>query len=721
MNTKITTMLFFLLLVFNMLSQNINRKNLSPIGISELKIFKEKQKQNHLLQESNTQLKTQGLLSVSSASNNNIDFEVGNFIGWTLTGGFNMISMPTPSIIPSLYASSIASVVDTTYFEFVIPQKIVSPLGGNYVAQLNYYVSGSSPVCKIAQNTFSVTTSNNILNIAYLPIFQTAGHICTNQPFLLINIRNALGNIINQKFIQANESIFGAPCSGTNGNGFYLSPTAYFPTLIKNWQTYCVDLSSQVGKNITIEVIAADCTIGDHGGYAYVDFTTSSSPTPYFTVNTNTFALTQGDTLFLCGTTATVIPPSTANSVNWHGNVNVTSSTSTPVVLPAVGLYTVSYQDTASPCLPLIYITNYIKLDSNCTPGSSGGSGGSNNYSSCGNLNITYTCSSTSNGAATALINGTATPNYNFTWSNGITTASATSSTIYNLAPGNYSFTANSTNCILDTNNLIQNPDFNVGYSGFSSQYQQIPSPFPPYLSPNTTGWTWITTNPHPIYGNFYGLGYGGSGNYLLLDGATNPSLTAWSETVTVNSNSNYNFSFYIQSVDSAFPLYGRAQLNVRINSVSIGTIYAPPTSNTWIPFNGLWASGTNTTAIITIEDMNTNGMYNDFGIDHISFNACNFCTYTGTVNVPVCLVTSADKNTAISDLINIYPNPTSGNVNIVSSTEITKIIVYNYLGQEISVAKTSNNIELENLARGIYFIQVHTPKGIINKRIEKN
>jgi len=38
-----------------------------------------------------------------------------------------------------------------------------------------------------------------------------------------------------------------------------------------NWRCAQIDLSSQVGKQVTVEFVTADCGFGGHCGYAYID------------------------------------------------------------------------------------------------------------------------------------------------------------------------------------------------------------------------------------------------------------------------------------------------------------------------------------------------------------------------------------------------------------------------------------------------------------------
>ncbi|MCF7561730.1 T9SS type A sorting domain-containing protein [Sabulilitoribacter multivorans] len=65
-----------------------------------------------------------------------------------------------------------------------------------------------------------------------------------------------------------------------------------------------------------------------------------------------------------------------------------------------------------------------------------------------------------------------------------------------------------------------------------------------------------------------------------------------------------------------------------------------------------------------------------------------------------------------------VYPNPTSRFINISSEVSITKIEVFNLLGENIFTTYTTNYIDLTNLNSGIYMINIHTENGHVTKKI---
>ena len=76
------------------------------------------------------------------------------------------------------------------------------------------------------------------------------------------------------------------------------------------------------------------------------------------------------------------------------------------------------------------------------------------------------------------------------------------------------------------------------------------------------------------------------------------------------------------------------------------------------------------------------------------------------------------------SSSINIFPNPTNGNITINSEYGIKTIELYNTIGNELlSVNNNENKItktqlDLSTFAKGVYFIKINIDNQIINQRI---
>ena len=162
----------------------------------------------------------------------------------------------------------------------------------------------------------------------------------------------------------------------------------------------------------------------------------------------------------------------------------------------------------------------------------------------------------------------------------------------------------------------------------------------------NTNAWSNYPGSPNGYHRNFHGRDHTnnstGSRNFMMVNGSTSliedppgnwRQRIIWQRTVTVKPNTDYYFSAWAMNLNPASP----AILQFEINGTLVGTIadldLAPkPTSSAqvdvsnWIRFysNPLWNSGSTTTAVIRIRNLNTEAGGNDFGLDDISFGELN-------------------------------------------------------------------------------------------------
>lgn len=201
----------------------------------------------------------------------NIDFELGNFSGWVLGEGVNLNSLEMLGGFGLPGTSSLC----TGGTDPIVPTlSLTSPLGGNFIARVNYSLTNA--VQNRIQNKIFVTADKNLLRFAYASVLQRANHSCNIQPYMAITLRDTLGNLLFNYYIEAPDSIVG-PCKGYNqdnmvpslGNTFYYTPS---------WRTRCVDLTPYTGNNIYLEVIGAACQATGHFGYGYFDAKLETCP-----------------------------------------------------------------------------------------------------------------------------------------------------------------------------------------------------------------------------------------------------------------------------------------------------------------------------------------------------------------------------------------------------------------------------------------------------------
>jgi hypothetical protein len=173
-----------------------------------------------------------------------------------------------------------------------------------------------------------------------------------------------------------------------------------------------------------------------------------------------------------------------------------------------------------------------------------------------------------------------------------------------------------------DAGNLVVNGDFSAGNSGFTSDYSYVP-----FIT--TEGEYTVTTagniNNANRYGDWTAISTdptGGDGNVLLVNGAPNPGVTVWSETVGVDANTNYLFEFWAADVNNTCvnSIGGScAVLSPSINGVAGPTLQ---TTNAWTVIGYVWNSGSNTSANLGLVDFNTVRSLNDFAVDDLSFSS---------------------------------------------------------------------------------------------------
>lgn len=184
--------------------------------------------------------------------------------------------------------------------------------------------------------------------------------------------------------------------------------------------------------------------------------------------------------------------------------------------------------------------------------------------------------------------------------------------------------------------NLIVNGDFTSGNTGFSSGYAYTPPPN------SNQGQYWVSTNAQVWNGGMAACGdhTTGSGNMLLVNGATTPNVSVYCETVNVQPNTDYAFTTWLQTLTAG----NLAQLQFSINGNLLGAVFtAPAALCSWQQFYQVWNSGANTSATICVVNQNTNAGANDFALDDISFSP--LCTSTDSVVVTVNPVYSNSVN----------------------------------------------------------------------------
>ena len=209
----------------------------------------------------------------------NIDFESGNFNGWTCytgnvaaVGGGNVISL-TPSGGPvynrhTMYSSFPGDGSDP-YGGFPVN----CPNGSGHSIRLGNDLGGGE--AEGISYEFTIPAGQNYYSLIYhyAVVFQDPNHQQNEQPRMEIEITNVTDNAV------ISCASFTFIPYGTVLPGFQLSPNpgTSTPVWYKDWSAVSINLDGNAGKTIRLFFKTADCTFRRHFGYAYIDVNSECS------------------------------------------------------------------------------------------------------------------------------------------------------------------------------------------------------------------------------------------------------------------------------------------------------------------------------------------------------------------------------------------------------------------------------------------------------------
>jgi len=240
----------------------------------------------------------------------NIDFENGNYNGWTTGTGFHPLYNPL-GCCPNPGGQQ--TIMTGGGLDPLGNFPVVAP-GGNFSLRLGNNINGGQ-ADKIEQ-TFLVSPGNANFTYRYAVVFQDPGHIASEQPAFKIEMLDTLGGQVPCTFYNVS--------AGQNIPGFLNSPNQ--GVVYKPWSTVMVDLTSYIGQNITIRFTTYDCALGGHYGYAYLDGSCQA------------FVSGTSDTICLGGTKYYCAPNGLA-SYTWNGP-GVVNTVGQCITATVAGIYT---------------------------------------------------------------------------------------------------------------------------------------------------------------------------------------------------------------------------------------------------------------------------------------------------------------------------------------------------------------------------------------------
>lgn len=239
----------------------------------------------------------------------NIDFEKGDFTGWTCytgsttaNGNQNQINLFQSAPIPerhTMYTPNSGGM--DPFGDFPVN----CPNGSGYSIRLGNSTGGGEAEGISYEFTIPANRNEYSLIYHYAVVFQDPVHMIFQQPRMVVEIQNLTdGNIIDC-------SSFTFIPFGTPLPGFYQSQvlgedgTAVW---CKDWSAVSINLNGLAGKTIRLFFKTADCTFRRHFGYAYID------------VNSECSSEFVGASYCRDDTAATVIAPYGYQTYTWYNS-----------------------------------------------------------------------------------------------------------------------------------------------------------------------------------------------------------------------------------------------------------------------------------------------------------------------------------------------------------------------------------------------------------------
>jgi hypothetical protein len=191
-------------------------------------------------------------------------FETGDLTGWIQGSGKWSSGQYDPTATPPVYLDpttltgpGISTIVTTGFDPIVSSLNMV--YSGNYAARVNF--TTGSPTGGADASYIRQTVSNygsSTINFAWSVVLQDPGHSVDSQPHFYIKIVDVTGGGSAEVYsVSYNASSTGIFTSG--------------PSLSKysGWRTETASVTS--GHDYQVTLLAADCALGGHWGYAYLD------------------------------------------------------------------------------------------------------------------------------------------------------------------------------------------------------------------------------------------------------------------------------------------------------------------------------------------------------------------------------------------------------------------------------------------------------------------
>ncbi|MDZ4666071.1 MAG: gliding motility-associated C-terminal domain-containing protein [Bacteroidota bacterium] len=237
-----------------------------------------------------------------------------------------------------------------------------SPLGGTNVLQMNDNLAGGK--CVRIQQTFPVTATNCLFQLAYRAALQN-GHACCENPYIKVKVVNCFNAILPCPQVDVQPP--GPSCASVTATGWQTNSSTWV-TFTPNWIVKSLDLTPYLNSCVTIIIEVGDCPYGGHYGMAFID--TQCLPMNV-TVNNISFSAAQPISFVAsCGpSTATMTAPVGLGPYTWNGPASstITNNPNQTVFTTVPGNYTLTMNPPGS-CAPITKTIN-LQFGTFPTPG----------------------------------------------------------------------------------------------------------------------------------------------------------------------------------------------------------------------------------------------------------------------------------------------------------------------------------------------------------------
>lgn len=198
----------------------------------------------------------------------NINLEQGTLSGWRFATAINRGTSGVSTFANVLPISTRHTLTSGAGTDFYGGFPVVDPVGGTYSLKVGN--DNTNAEVDRAQYTFTVpaTTNNYSIVYRYAVVFENPAHVAAEQPWFKVRVYDSAtgANINCASFTYVASGTLPGFIRSTKYGQYGGSIVFYKP-----WATASLNLSGQAGKTLVLEFTAADCSLGGHMGYGYVD------------------------------------------------------------------------------------------------------------------------------------------------------------------------------------------------------------------------------------------------------------------------------------------------------------------------------------------------------------------------------------------------------------------------------------------------------------------